>query len=207
MDKKEQQIMNHYKAIIESNKFDEYDILGFLIFIRRHLDSGKYPYIKEFAHLVAHRERDRGIVNDCIVNAIKNNYQTEKNSNEISGYKGMNYSDWVKEWKALGTKLGITFNNKILEDITLCVFSLAQFTIYKDDKGGGSGKLELFISAEGNLMLATTEGNSDSLYICYSGFGNYNPCRYIPAGKLKNPVETVRINETLRLKDSEGFII
>ncbi len=31
---KEQIILNHYKTIIEKRAFDEYDILGFLIFIR-----------------------------------------------------------------------------------------------------------------------------------------------------------------------------
>lgn len=33
MDKKEIEILNHYRDIIERKKFDEYDILGFLIFI------------------------------------------------------------------------------------------------------------------------------------------------------------------------------
>ena len=39
MDNKEQQIMKHYKMLIESNMFDEYDILGFLIFITTFFDS------------------------------------------------------------------------------------------------------------------------------------------------------------------------
>ena len=78
MDNKEQQIMKHYKMLIETNTFDEYDILGFLIFIRRHLSDDKHPNIKEFAHLIAHRERDRGKVNNCIVTAILPKYKTDK---------------------------------------------------------------------------------------------------------------------------------
>ncbi len=35
MDNKEQQIMKHYKMLIETNTFDEYDILGFLIFYQK----------------------------------------------------------------------------------------------------------------------------------------------------------------------------
>lgn len=207
MDNKEQQIMIHYKKLIETNTFDEYDILGFLIFIRRHLSYKEYPYITEFAHLIAHRERDRGKVYDCIITAIKNEYQTEKNGRTVVDYNGMNYAEWVREWKDIGHKLDIDFTDNVLEDLTLCVFSLAQFSCYKDKEGRESGKLELFVGRDNSLALMTTEGNSDSLYICFSKFGSFKLCRKIPAGHLKNPVETVRENGKLRLRDSEGFII
>lgn len=35
MDNKEQQIMKHYKMLIETNIFDEYDILGVLNFYQK----------------------------------------------------------------------------------------------------------------------------------------------------------------------------
>ena len=207
MDNKEQQIMKHYKMLIEANMFDEYDILGFLIFIRRHLDDNKHANIKEFSHLVAHSERDRGHVNDCIVTAIEKQYKTEQGSKKVVGYHGMNYDDWVKEWKDVGTKFDITFADNTFEELTLCVFSLAQFTKYNDLKGRGSGTMELFIADDNSLLLTTTEGNRDSLYVCFSTFGCFKPCREISAGYLRNPVEAVRIDGKLRLRDSEGYII
>ncbi len=207
MDNKEQQIMKHYKMLIETNTFDEYDILGFLIYIRRHLSDDKHPNIKEFAHLIAHRERDRGKVNNCIITAIENNYQTEQDGRTVVGYNGMNYDDWAREWKDIGIKFDINFDDKIIEELTLCVFSLAQFTCYKDEKGRGSGKLELFVGNDSSLSLATTEGNPDSLYICFSKFGSFKLCREISAGHLKNSVEAVRVDGKLRLRDIEGYIL
>ena len=63
-------MLEHYKNVIENRSFAEYDILGFLIFIRRHLNKDNV-YIREFADLIAHRERDRGIVVDCITASIE----------------------------------------------------------------------------------------------------------------------------------------
>lgn len=207
MDKKEKLILKHYRVLIESNEFDEYDILGFLIFIRRHLNYNEYPNIREFSDLIAHRIRDRGRVNECIVVAIEGEYQTEKNSKIIRGYNGMDYKLWVNEWKNIGNIIDIKFSDEIIEDLTVCVFSLAQFTCYNDKEHRGSGRLELFIGKDGSLALATTEGNPRSLYICYSMFGNFTTCREISAGHLRNPVEAVRVNGKIRLKDSEGYII
>ena len=66
---KEQIILNHYKTIIEKRAFDEYDILGFLIFIRAWVTND--GVIREFCDLIAHRERNQGRVMRCIEGAIK----------------------------------------------------------------------------------------------------------------------------------------
>lgn len=207
MDKKESQIMRHYKMLIETNSFDEYDILGFLIFIRRHLDDGKHSNIKEFAHLIAHRERNKGKVNDCIITAIENEYRTEVDCKTIVGYTGMKYGDWISEWRDIGKKFDINFTDDIIKDLSLCVFSLAQYTYYNDKNGKGSGKLVLFIGKDNSLALVTTEGKPDSPYICFSKFGNFKLCREVPAGYLINPVVAVREDGTLRLKDNDGYIL
>ena len=70
---KEQIILNHYKTIIEKRAFDEYDILGFLIFIRAWVTND--GVIREFCDLIAHRERNQGRVMRCIEGAIKNDYE------------------------------------------------------------------------------------------------------------------------------------
>ena len=46
MDIKEKKMLQHYKNIIENRCFDEYDILGFLIFIRWHLGNNQ-KYIRD----------------------------------------------------------------------------------------------------------------------------------------------------------------
>ena len=53
MDLKANFIMEHYKKLIENREFDEFDILGFLIFIRSFIKPNKqYLLIEEFADLV-----------------------------------------------------------------------------------------------------------------------------------------------------------
>ena len=54
-------------------------------------------------------------------------------------------------WKNIGINFDINFHNKIIEELALCVFSLAQFICYKDEKGKGSGKLELFVGKDSSL--------------------------------------------------------
>lgn len=106
-DLKEKSMLAYYKNILEQRLFDEYDILGFLIFIRRHLSDGKYPYIKEFADLVAHRKRNQGKILDAISGAIKNQYQLIPGTAHVQGYVGMQYVDWEKEWQELGHEFDI----------------------------------------------------------------------------------------------------
>ena len=49
MDLKANFIREHYKKLIENREFDEFDILGFLIFIRSFIKPNKqYPLIEEF---------------------------------------------------------------------------------------------------------------------------------------------------------------
>lgn len=206
MDVKEIQIMKHYKEMLENRLFDEYDVLGFLIFIRRHLNDTNYPHIKEFTHLVAHRNRDRGHVKDCIVVAIENEYRTENGSRKVVGYHGMEYNEWMEEWRRFGIEFNFDIDETLIEELTLCIFSLAQFTEYNDVNGRGLGVLKLFIGNDNSLALTTTEGKRDSLYVCFVKFGNFNPCRTIDAGYLRNPVEAVRVDGKLRLRDEEGFI-
>lgn len=174
MDLKAESIMNYYKELIQNHKFDEYDILGFLIFIKNSIKStGKYPFIVEFTDLIAHRERDRGIVMNCIRNAIDNEYRYYKESKEVCGYKGIKEEDWRNEWINFGKEFGITINEDIIREITLCIYSLAQKTQYNDKKLH-TGKIELYIEKnKGKIGLLTTEGNKDSFYVCFSKYQGY----------------------------------
>lgn len=87
---KEQIILNHYKTIIEKRAFDEYDILGFLIFIRAWVTND--GVIREFCDLIAHRERNQGRVMRCIEGAIKNDYESARYPMRIT----LTGRDWIR---------------------------------------------------------------------------------------------------------------
>lgn len=110
MDEKAKVILQHYKNKIEEQLFDEYDILGFLVFVRSYIGlSADFKTINEFSNLIAHRKRDRGRVMESIEVAIKNNYEVAKGTKKIKGYNGIHYNEWEKEWYKLGEKFDIKF--------------------------------------------------------------------------------------------------
>jgi hypothetical protein len=204
-DDKEELMFEHYKKVLANDEFDEYDILGFLIFIRRHMKGSRYKLIIEFADLVAHRGRDRGMVMDAIKGAIKHSYQTEPGSKHIKGYHGIDYDDWKATWETLGKEYHIDFTDKRISDITVCIFSLAQYTVYDD--GTHKGRIELFQQNQCELFLATRENKNRSPYINFAICPSLIFSKEYPAGHIPQPVETVRIRKKLRLRDISGFII
>jgi len=174
MDKKAEQILEYYKGIIKNRVFLEYDILGFLIFIREYIknDNEKYKYIIEFADLIAHRTRDRGIVMECIKGAINNQYSHEQDSKKLTGYDGVNVEEWEYEWSELAKEYTFDINPIIIKEITLCIYSLAQNTLYLKNEYKGIVNLSFFHN-DNSIALLTTEGEKDSLFVCfakYSGF-------------------------------------
>jgi len=213
MDLKADFIMNYYRNLIRDKKFDEIDIIGFLIFIRSFIDrNDKYNYIKEFADLVAHRERNKGKVKDSIKNAIDNNYKCDTNSKEIMGYNGIYVEDWKKEWISLGNEFNIFINEDIIKEITLCIFSLAQKTIYKykdeNKEEHFLGVIEFIAnSTTGQIGLATTEGKENSLYICFSTYNGYIIDKKYDGEPIKEIIHTCRDNGILKLKDSQDNLI
>lgn len=205
MDIKEKKMLQHYKNIIENRCFDEYDIFGFLIFIRWHLGNNQ-KYIRDFADLMAHREREWGLAVKCIKATIDNQGKTESDGKKVKDYHGVDYTIWVREWKELGLEHQIAINDKIIQEITLCIFSLAQYTKY-DDKRGHAGKMDLFQGRDKSLALTTSENKSGSLFVCFAKSTAFNFVRELSAGYLRKPVETVREDSQLRLRDEDGYII
>ena len=187
MDLKERVLFNCLKNKLENDTFVELDIYSFLILIRPYIrkNNSRLKYIEEFADLIAHRERDRGLVHDAISSAIENEYELIVDSNgkdSIMGYKGIIYTKWNDEWKLLAKDNNIKINDKIIRGITLCICSLAQHTKYESyekDKNNRRCKKHLgkiFVVAEKDkksICLATTEGKKDSLCICFARFFGY----------------------------------
>ena len=205
LDIKEKVMLQHYEELFDKFLFDEYDILGFLMLIRRFVRN-KYDAIVEFADLIAHRKRDRGKVMESISVAIESNYETY-NGKKIKGYHGIDEQQWAVEWEGLFNDLDLKMNSRLLKEITICIFSLAQGSEYEDKTGKHHGYLMLIRGKNNTLSLSTTEGESNSLYICFSLLNDieYNEKRtdFI----YMNPVETVRIEGKLRLKDEKGYIM
>lgn len=205
MDRKEIEILNHFKSIIENREFDEYDILGFLIFIRDHIKNDCH-YIAEFGDLIAHRERDNGIVMNCISGAIENKYQTKNDGKTVIGYYGMRYETWVNEWKRFSAQYNFSLDKTIIKEITICVFSLAQFSNY-DDKNGHTGHIELFIGNDNSLGLITVGNEPGSLYICFAKCDNIPFKKELSAGHFKEPIKTERVEGSLRIKYMDEYIL
>lgn len=210
-DTKEKLILSHYRLVLEERTFDEYDLLGFLIFIRRHINAspGSFPAIKDFSDLIAHRSRDKGRVMDSIGNAISNNYCIKRGTQKVKGFAGIQYASWKKEWITLGNAYSINFTSQAILEITLCIFSLSQYTEHKRLKDGSvqSGKIDLYQATNGYLALVTNEGTRTSLNVCFFKAGPFVFETRYEAGHVKEPVETIRVEGHLRLKTSNGYII
>lgn len=204
-DKKEKHMLQHYNKLFDSFLFDEYDVLGFLMLIREHIrNANPYPCILEFADLIAHRERTRGQVLGAIKAAIDNNYETY-DGKRVKGYNGIKEARWKSEWKKLLAELNISVNKRLLDEMTICICSLANGSKY-DDGIGHAGILYLEFS-KNKIALITTEGGSDSLHISffvYSGL-EFDVDRKYGFGKWIT--ETIRENGILKMRDESGDYI
>ena len=208
-DNKEKYLFEHYKQLIESLAFDEYDILGFLILIRRHLGD-KHPYIHEFADLIAHRSRNQGMAMDAISAAIDSEYETEDGSKCIKGYNGIQETAWRADVGGLLSDFGIAYTEQTILDFSLCVYSITQYTQYECLRKNGAhyrGIIELFQNGADELSLCTTEGKRDSFYVCFAKIGKYQFNKVFPAGHIQTAVETFREEGALHLRTMQGEVI
>lgn len=69
--------------------------------------------------------------------------KTESGGKKVKGYQEIAYRIWSNEWIELGLEQNIVMNDEIIQEITLCVFSLAQHTEYNDQRNH-AGKIDLF---------------------------------------------------------------
>ena len=68
---------------------------------------------------------------DAIKQAIDNQYETYDNNKTVKGYNGTTEDSWKNEWKMLFGELGILYNKRLMDEITLCICSLASGSVYK----------------------------------------------------------------------------
>ena len=206
MDKKAKDIFKHYKYVIENRKFDEYEILGFLIFIRNFISKDKYKYIYEFTDLVAHRERNKGIVMESIANAIDNKYLCIEGTKKLKGYESISEEDWKEQWIEFGREYGVNLNEIIIKEIVLCIFSLAQKAEYiKDNKKGCIDIMTLINS--GSISIITSEIKGESPCVCFSKYNGYKVYINFNGAFDKKILYTIRKNGVLQLCDKDKCIL
>lgn len=205
---KENVILNHYKYLFENYLFDEYDLLGFLIFIRERINELDCPFIQEFCDLIAHRKRNKGIIKDNILNARNNLYSSNRN-NKVIGYRGIKWDKWINEWKRVEELLEINFlkdNKKLLKEITICIFSLSQHTEYYD--GDNSiGKVDVFIDSSKKIALITSENEIHSPLVCLMTIGPFLNINEQDRGFINKPLEIKRINNSFCLYCGDKIIL
>lgn len=208
---KEKQMIAHYRRILMEHTFDEYDILGMLILIRQYCRDSGLDSILEFSDLIAHRNRDKGRVQESIYGAIKNQYDTEKDSNGLIGYNGIKWKEWSDQWTKLGEELEIALSDQLLQEITLCIFSLAQDTTYdsnhKKKEEEFHGRIWLFQASNGQISLCTTDGSPHSLYVRFMVAEGVKGENRKFDGVIDCPVETFRKDGKLHLKTSNGELL
>ena len=206
MDEKANQIFEHYKYIIEHRKFNEYEILGFLIFIRNFIRKNKYEYIYEFTDLVAHRKRDRGIIMESIANAIDNKYECVEGTKKLKGYKSIAEEDWKEQWVKFGKDYDIDLNEIIIKEIVLCIFSLAQKAVYiKNNKKGCIDIMTL--SNSGSVSMITSELEGESPCVCFSKYNGYKVYIDFNGAFDKEILYAIRNNGVLQLCDKDKCIL
>ena len=172
MDNKEKKLLETFKEKFKNNSFEETDMYGFLILIRKNIKNNRYlyKYIIEFCDLVAHRERNRGIIMDNITQMIEKRYYINKEG-VISGFCSIDKEEWIKEWKILSRNLKLKLTERNIDEITMCIFSLASNSIYNNEKHRGVVKILLYKNNQ--FCLACTVGRKDSRYVGIVEYENF----------------------------------
>ena len=204
MNKKEELNLCKFRKIIEERKFDEYDIIAFLITIRAYLNRNKTPLIYDFADGIAHRKRNQGKAFNSIMNSAKNKYKLNKYG-KVEMYNGMDYEGWKKEWEIVSKLFDIKITPIIVSEITLCIFSIFQFTEfeYSEDEIKKNpeykelkGIFELLIDEISNLSLSAFSNKA----VCFGRVDDIEVEDKFKNKFLFEPVETIRVKKRLYLQ-------
>ncbi len=151
-DSKENQLVKAMALKLLRQTFEETDILGFLILMRRHLDKGSYPVLHDLGDFVAHRERNRGNTVDS-AGALRSAFEysnpdllfSHKEATFRASKPEYIYNGQIQaELNHLFNELGYTGTKaEVLDEITLYIFSILQQVKFKDGNQSYLGKFVL----------------------------------------------------------------
>lgn len=212
-DDKEKYLIQYYCDKFFHHSFDETDLFAFLILIRFHVSDLDQKYIADFADLIAHRKRNQGIAIDAIAEAIFFGYN-EVNLNGrivVKGYHGIDAEKWKAEWVRIGKRFNYNFDDRTINEITLCMLSILQFTKHEAKKVLYGQEVKAYASVfllqsdDGQLSASTLENGKDSPYINFFLLKGLNFKKLYPCRLIEDPVVAVRTADgTLVLQNDKG---
>ena len=208
MNEKELSNLEHYKWLIENRRFDEYDIMGFLVLIREYLDQKKNPIIFDIANGTAHRKRSKGKIYDSIYFAILNHYSIDDDGH-VEGYHGVLDSEWKLECFHLSEQFDIKITPVISLELAVCMFSIIHRSRYETDNKSVNKEISIKGSIEmmtgNNSLSILTSDDINRITVCFMKIENIN---IIEKNKLRmNVVETYRKNKFLYLRSDGNNIL
>lgn len=208
MNEKELNNLGHYKCLIENRKFDEYDIMGFLVLIREHINQKKNPMIYDIANGTAHRKRNKGKIYNSIYYAVLNNYSTNEDG-KVDGYHGILNNAWKTECLNLSQQFHIKITPIISIELAICMFSIIHRSEYETD----TKSINKEISIKGSIEMLTNKDNlsiltSDDINkitVCFMKIDNVEVFK--KDSFIMSVVETYRKNGFLYLKSDNEDIL
>lgn len=125
MDKKEQQLINHYYEMFSTRNFDEKDVYSFLMLIKTHVENN--TTIENLLDFLIHRENSTGYaldyLNEC--KDIINNLGKTKVRQKIEPL--FSFKDIRNGFNTLFQELGLEkLPVETMNDLMLCIISLLQ---------------------------------------------------------------------------------
>ncbi|MBE1555628.1 hypothetical protein [Sporosarcina limicola] len=125
MDKKEQQLVEHYYEKFTNRSFDEKDLYSFLMVVKE--DAQDNQVIKELCNFIVHREKCSGYVKNYLdeCKQIINTLGKQKNSKRIEDL--FSFKEIRNGFNSLFLKHGFEkLSSEIINDFILCIISLLQ---------------------------------------------------------------------------------
>lgn len=208
MNAKELINLEHYRYLIENRKFNEYDIIGFLVLIREHLDQKINPIFYDIANGTAHRKRNKGRIYDSIYFAILNHYRIN-NKNQVNGYDGILKEEWDKECLNIGKQFNIKITPIVFKELAICMMSI----IHRSEYVTNNKSINKSISIKGSIEIMTecdnisllTSDDINKITVCFMKVENIIVLK--KNSFILEPVETYRKNKFLYLKTKKEDIL
>lgn len=218
IDEKTKYLIHYHCKKLSSHTFDETDLLALIVLCRQYLNPKDQGLIRDFGDLIAHRKRNRGIAVDAITKADAYSYSrfNDNGRNIIRGYKGIDETKWKDEWTRLGQRFNCVFDDKAIEELSLCAISLLQFTEYEQKvrcskllfwkKKKIHATINLLQSDNKKLIAYTIEDTSKTP-VTYMCLDNVDYKMMYPGRTITDPVIAVRDSGTLILQNNKGVRI
>lgn len=193
-------ILKHYKYLFESRSFDEFDVMGFLIFVRNDDLQSKYPILYDFANIVAHRERTTGIAYNNMAKAIENAFELNSKG-KVKGFCGPSYNSVINEIKGLMQKYDINIDKTTVIEIIFCLISIGQDVECKNNDQYLC-TLKVFHDSEMRLSLVAVGIKASVCY--FKCEKKYALQEHYSAGYINQAFQFVRIDGILQMRSCEN---